>query len=76
MSYFVYLIGTRNKHKLTTYVGYTNNLVKRLQGYANKIPGLGTYVNKIVQEIEEKVENPKAFFLDALPVDSVNQLSR
>ena len=30
MTYFVYLIGCRKHHKLTTYVGYTNNLKKRI----------------------------------------------
>ena len=30
MSYFVYLIGSYKNSKLTTYVGYTNNLKKRL----------------------------------------------
>ena len=30
MTYYVYLIGTYNKLKLTTYVGYTNDLNKRL----------------------------------------------
>ena len=30
MTYFVYLIGSYNKSKLITYVGYTNNLKKRL----------------------------------------------
>tara|TARA_A100001015_G_C14688487_1_gene593514 strand:- start:452 stop:718 length:267 start_codon:yes stop_codon:yes gene_type:complete len=30
MSYFVYLIATNKKNKLITYVGYTNNLKKRL----------------------------------------------
>ena len=30
MSYFVYLIGCHKHHKFTTYVGYTNNLKKRL----------------------------------------------
>ena len=28
--YFVYLIVTKNKNKLISYVGYTNNLKKRL----------------------------------------------
>tara|TARA_Y100000590_G_C15468490_1_gene919212 strand:+ start:59 stop:310 length:252 start_codon:yes stop_codon:yes gene_type:complete len=31
MTYFVYLIGARKQHKLTTYVGYTNNLKKRIK---------------------------------------------
>ena len=31
MSYFVYLIGNYKKSKLTTYVGYTNNLNDRLK---------------------------------------------
>ena len=31
MSYFVYLIGSFKKGKLKTYVGYTNNLKKRLK---------------------------------------------
>ena len=31
MNFFVYLIGSKNKSKLTTYVGYTNNLKKRLK---------------------------------------------
>ena len=30
MAYFVYLIGCHKHHKLTTYVGYTNNLKKRI----------------------------------------------
>ena len=30
MAYFVYLIGHHKHHKLTTYVGYTNNLRKRI----------------------------------------------
>ena len=30
MTYFVYLIGNYKYKKLTTYVGYTNNLKKRL----------------------------------------------
>ena len=30
MSYFVYLLGNIKNSKLTTYVGYTNNLKKRL----------------------------------------------
>ena len=31
MTYFVYLIGNYKKSKVTTYVGYTNNLHKRLK---------------------------------------------
>ena len=31
MTYSVYLIGNYKKSKLTTYVGYTNNLKKRLK---------------------------------------------
>mgnify|MGYP001502280778 CR=1 FL=1 len=30
MTYFVYLIGSTNNNKLTTYVGYTKNLNERL----------------------------------------------
>ncbi len=30
MQYFVYLIISKNKHKNLSYVGYTNNLKKRL----------------------------------------------
>ena len=30
MNYFVYVIGTSKKSKLITYVGYTNNIKKRL----------------------------------------------
>ena len=30
MTYYVYVIATRENLKLTTYVGYTNNLKKRL----------------------------------------------
>ena len=30
MAYFAYVIGTNINSKLTTYVGYTNNLKKRL----------------------------------------------
>jgi len=31
MTYFVYLIGCYKNNKLTTYVGYTNNLEKRIR---------------------------------------------
>ncbi len=31
MTYFVYLIGSKKRHKLTTYAGYTNNLKKRIK---------------------------------------------
>ena len=31
MTYFVYLIGSNSKSKFITYVGYTNNLKKRLK---------------------------------------------
>ena len=31
MTYFVYLIGCYKNNKLTTYVGYTNNLKKRIK---------------------------------------------
>ena len=31
MSYFVYLIGNYKKSRFTTYVGYTNNINKRLK---------------------------------------------
>jgi putative endonuclease len=31
MSFYVYLIGTINKNKITTYVGYTNDLERRLK---------------------------------------------
>jgi len=31
MNYFVYLIVNRNKQKITSYVGYTNNLNERLK---------------------------------------------
>jgi len=30
MTYFVYLIGSYRNNKLTTYVGYTNNLKRRI----------------------------------------------
>jgi putative endonuclease len=30
MTYFVYLIGCHKNRKLTTYVGYTNNIKKRI----------------------------------------------
>ena len=33
MTYFVYLIGNYRKNKLTTYVGYTNNLTKRVKSH-------------------------------------------
>ena len=35
MSYFVYLIGNYRKFKLTTYVGYTNNIEKRIDLHNN-----------------------------------------
>ena len=31
MTYYVYVLKNTNKSKLTTYVGYTNNLKKRLR---------------------------------------------
>ena len=31
MSYFVYVIGNKKNSKLTTYVGYTNNIKRRLK---------------------------------------------
>ena len=33
MTYFVYLIGNYRKNKLITYVGYTNNLEKRVNSH-------------------------------------------
>ena len=33
MTYFVYLIGNYKKSRLITYVGYTNNLRKRLNSH-------------------------------------------
>ena len=35
MTYFVYLIGNKKNNKLTTYVGYTKNLKKRLNLHNN-----------------------------------------
>jgi len=35
MAYHVYLLGNYNKSKLITYVGYTNNLKKRLKLHNN-----------------------------------------
>jgi len=35
MSYFVYVIGNYKNSKLTTYVGFTNNLKKRLSLHNN-----------------------------------------
>ena len=35
MTYFVYLIGCYKNSKLTTYVGFTNNLKKRLSLHNN-----------------------------------------
>ena len=35
MTYFVYLIGNKKNRKLTTYVGYTNNLKKRISLHNN-----------------------------------------
>ena len=35
MGYFVYVISTKRKAKLITYVGYTNNLKKRLNLHNN-----------------------------------------
>ena len=31
MTYFVYVIGNKKNSKLTTYVGYTNNIKRRLK---------------------------------------------
>ena len=31
MTYFVYLIGNNRREKLTTYVGYTNNIENRIK---------------------------------------------
>ncbi len=35
MTYFVYLIGSIKHHKLTTYVGYTDNLKRRVNLHNN-----------------------------------------
>jgi putative endonuclease len=35
MTFYVYLILTKHKNKLTSYVGYTNNLEKRLNNHNN-----------------------------------------
>ena len=35
MTYYVYLLGNYKNYKLTTYVGYTNNLKKRLNLHNN-----------------------------------------
>jgi putative endonuclease len=35
MTYFVYVLKSKNKSKLTTYVGYTNNLKKRINLHNN-----------------------------------------
>jgi putative endonuclease len=35
MGYFVYVISTKRRSKLITYVGYTNNLKKRLNLHNN-----------------------------------------
>ena len=35
MTYFVYLIGSYKFNKLITYVGYTNNIKKRLNSHNN-----------------------------------------
>ena len=35
MTYFVYVLKSQNKSKLTTYVGYTNNLKKRVNLHNN-----------------------------------------
>jgi putative endonuclease len=35
MTYFVYVLKSQNKSKLTTYVGYTNNLKKRINLHNN-----------------------------------------
>ena len=35
MKYFVYLIISKNKQKYLSYVGYTNNLKKRLEKHNN-----------------------------------------
>ena len=35
MTYFVYVLKSKNKSKFTTYVGYTNNLKKRINLHNN-----------------------------------------
>ena len=35
MTYFVYVLKNQNKSKITTYVGYTNNLKKRVNLHNN-----------------------------------------
>ena len=37
MSFYVYLIITKNKHKLISYVGYTNNLKSRLKKHNSSL---------------------------------------
>ena len=37
MSFYVYLIITKDKHKLISYVGYTNNLKSRLKRHNSSL---------------------------------------
>ena len=37
MSFYVYLIITKDKHKLISYVGYTNNLKSRLKQHNSSL---------------------------------------
>ena len=37
MSFYVYLIITKDKHKLISYVGYTNNLKSRLKKHNSSL---------------------------------------
>ena len=63
MSYFVYLLGNYRKSKLITYVGYTNNLLKRLNLHNNSRGAKFTRGRKWKLIYFEKFNTKKEAFL-------------
>ena len=57
MAYFVYLIVTVRKKKLISYVGYTNNLLKRISLHNNSKGAKFTKGNKWILLYNKKYTN-------------------
>ena len=63
MTYFVYLIGSYKNTKLTTYVGYTNNLTKRIKLHNTSKGAKFTRGRSWKLMYHEKFKTKKAAFL-------------
>ncbi len=59
MQYFVYLIVTKKKNKLVSYVGYTNNLKNRLYKHNNSKGAKFTRGKKWILVYKKRYESKK-----------------